>query len=115
MDYTMLGLSDAPLLTIQIDAAINPGNSGGPAFDADGRVVGVAFQGLGGDTDNIGYIIPALVCRNFLGAVRGDKASGFTYGGIAAMPFKYMELRNRSLRDKLAVPVEQTGVRTLCL
>jgi hypothetical protein len=29
------------------------------------------------------------------------------------MPFKYMELRNRSLRDKLAVPVEQTGVRTL--
>lgn len=25
MDYTMLGLGDSPLLTIQIDAAINPG------------------------------------------------------------------------------------------
>jgi hypothetical protein len=32
-------------LTVQIDAAINPGNSGGPAF-SNGKVIGVAFQGL---------------------------------------------------------------------
>ena len=38
MDYTMLGLGDPPLLTIQIDAAINPGNSGGPVFDDQMKV-----------------------------------------------------------------------------
>ena len=32
-------------LVVQIDAAINPGNSGGPVVQ-DGKVVGVAFQGL---------------------------------------------------------------------
>ena len=35
----------------------------------DGRVAGVAFQGLGGDTDNIGYIIPSLIVQNFLDAL----------------------------------------------
>ena len=43
-------------LIIQIDAAINPGNSGGPCLQ-DGKVVGVAFQGLR-QADNTGYIIP---------------------------------------------------------
>ena len=32
------------------------------------------------------------------------------YCGIADIPFKHMELRNRSLRDKLRVAPEQTGV-----
>ena len=32
-------------LTIQVDAAINPGNSGGPVMQ-NGKVIGVAFQGL---------------------------------------------------------------------
>ena len=44
-------------LRIQIDAAINPGNSGGPAIAGD-KMIGLAFSRLGGDTQNIGYIIP---------------------------------------------------------
>ena len=95
------------LLVIQIDAAINPGNSGGPAFLSDGRVVGVAFQGLGGShVDNIGYIIPAVLLQHFLRTVDG----GNPYPGITEVPFKHMELRNRSLRERLKVPTAQTGV-----
>ena len=48
-----------------------------PAFAADGTVVGVAFQSLGGDADGIGYLIPAVVCQNFLAAT----TNGQPYGG----------------------------------
>lgn len=51
-------------LVVQIDAAINPGNSGGPVLQ-DGKVVGVAFQGLR-QADNTGYIIPMPVVKRFL-------------------------------------------------
>ena len=51
-------------LVVQIDAAINPGNSGGPVLQ-DGKVVGVAFQGLR-QADNTGYMIPTPVIRRFL-------------------------------------------------
>ena len=44
-------------LRIQVDAAINPGNSGGPAIAGD-KMIGLAFSKLGGDTQNIAYIIP---------------------------------------------------------
>ncbi|MBK8091909.1 MAG: trypsin-like peptidase domain-containing protein [Verrucomicrobiaceae bacterium] len=53
-------------LSIQVDAAINPGNSGGPVVQ-NGKVVGVAFQGLTGRTaQNVGYMIPVPVIRRFL-------------------------------------------------
>jgi len=93
------------ILVIQIDAAINPGNSGGPAFSPSGKVVGVAFQTLGGD--GIGYIIPVLVLRNFLDAL---EQTGGVYRGLPELPFKGFELRNQSLRRYLNVPPEQTGV-----
>jgi hypothetical protein len=67
----------------------------------------VAFQGLGGDTDNIGYIIPSMLCKHFLYAL--EQCHG-VYPGLADVPFKHMDLRNRSLRDKLRVPPQQTGV-----
>lgn len=46
---------------LQTDAAINPGNSGGPAFDEQGRVIGVAASGLfssSGGSKNINFLIP---------------------------------------------------------
>ena len=53
-----------PSLALTVDAAINAGNSGGPRFNDRGAVMGVAFQGLGGeDAQNIGYIIPSEVVR----------------------------------------------------
>ena len=58
-------------LAIQTDAAINPGNSGGPVIQ-DGKVVGVAFQGLT-NADNIGYMIPTTVIAHFLKDVEDNQ------------------------------------------
>ena len=57
--------SGANLLAVQIDAAINPGNSGGPALNAEGDVIGVAFQNQL-DSQNIGYVIPAPIIAHYL-------------------------------------------------
>ncbi|MCP4503625.1 MAG: serine protease, partial [Deltaproteobacteria bacterium] len=53
------------LLAVTVDAAINEGNSGGPVFQDD-KVVGIAFQKLSGDTDNIGEMVPPMLLRRFL-------------------------------------------------
>jgi hypothetical protein len=42
--------------------------------------VGVAFQSLGGDADGIGYLIPALVCLNFLQAT--DSGTPYAWLGL---------------------------------
>jgi S1-C subfamily serine protease len=89
---------------IQIDAAINPGNSGGPAFSPAGKVVGVAFQTLGGD--GIGYIIPVLVLRNFLDSLQQNDG---VYRGLPELPFKGFELRNQSLRRYLQASSSPLG------
>lgn len=96
-------------------AAVNPGNSGGPAFSANGTVVGVAFQGLSGYTDGIGYLIPAQVCQNFLAATAGGAGASAderyaAYAGVADLPYMYSELRNDSLRRRHLVPEDTTGV-----
>jgi S1-C subfamily serine protease len=65
MEFTMLGIGDPPLLSIQIDAAINPGNSGGAVFNESLQVCGVAFAGMDSG-QSIGYVIPVSVVRLFL-------------------------------------------------
>jgi len=91
-------------LVIQTDAAINPGNSGGPVIQ-DGRVVGVAFQGIR-EAENIGYLIPTTVIRHFLKDIEDGKYDGF---GAMGMIF-YPGLLNASYRDYLQVPPDEDGV-----
>jgi S1-C subfamily serine protease len=91
-------------LVIQTDAAINPGNSGGPVIQ-DGRVVGVAFQGLR-EADNIGYLIPTTVIRHFLKDIEDGKYDGF--GSMGTM--FYPGLHNASYKDYLHVPADEDGV-----
>lgn len=100
--------SPCPLLTIQIDAAINPGNSGGPAFDEDGRLIGVAFlKHVGHDVDNTGYLIPVPVVENFLD--RALSADG--YHGMPCVPFRFQSLENAAFRKSLEmVPQKHSGV-----
>jgi len=90
-------------LVLQVDAAINPGNSGGPVV-FNGRVAGVAFQGLSRG-DNIGYAIPVPVIRHFL-----DDIEDGVYHGYPEFGVQYLELRNPALRASLGVPPEETGV-----
>src|ERR1700732_3335567 len=82
-------------LRIQVDAAINPGNSGGPAIAGD-KMIGLAFSKLGGDTQNIGYIIPNEEVELFL----KDIADG-RYDGKPAMYDELQTLENPALREYL--------------
>ncbi len=90
-------------LAVQIDAAINPGNSGGPVLQ-DGKVVGVAFQGLR-QADNTGYIIPTPVIRRFLKDIEDG-----TYDQYAEIGFTDFPLFNPAMRKALGLPDDGKGV-----
>lgn len=91
-------------LRIQVDAAINPGNSGGPAIAGD-RMIGLAFSKLGGDTQNIGYIIPNEEVDLFL----KDIADG-RYDGKPAMYDDLQTLENPALREYLKLDKSVEGM-----
>jgi S1-C subfamily serine protease len=91
-------------LRIQVDAAINPGNSGGPAI-ADDKMIGLAFSKLGGDAQNIGYIIPNEEVELFL----KDIADGH-YDGKPAMYDDLQTLENPALRDFLKLDKSVEGM-----
>jgi len=91
-------------LRIQIDAAINPGNSGGPAVMGQ-QMIGVAFSRAGGDTQNIGYIIPNDEIELFL----ADIADGH-YDGKPALRDGLQNLENPSLRSFLKLDRSVHGV-----
>ena len=90
-------------LVVQIDAAINPGNSGGPCLQ-DGKVVGVAFQGLRA-ADNTGYIIPTPVVQRFLKDIEDG-----SYGHYVELGISEFELHNPAMRRALGLPNNDTGV-----
>jgi S1-C subfamily serine protease len=91
-------------LRIQIDAAINPGNSGGPAIAGD-HMIGLTFSRLGGDSQNIGYIIPNEEIELFL----KDIADG-RYDGKPAMYDELQTLENPALRAFLKLDGSVRGV-----
>lgn len=95
---------DTSGLRIQIDAAINPGNSGGPAI-AGGKMIGLAFSRLGGDTQNIGYIIPSEEIELFL----KDIADG-RYDGKPSLYDELQTLENPALRSYLKLDKSVTGI-----
>ncbi|MEP2776420.1 MAG: trypsin-like peptidase domain-containing protein [Luteolibacter sp.] len=90
-------------LVVQIDAAINPGNSGGPVLQ-DGKVVGVAFQGLR-QADNTGYIIPTPVVKRFLTDIADGSYDHYAELGITEFP-----LHNPAMRAALGLPNNGQGV-----
>lgn len=76
---------------IQIDAATNHGSSGGPAFDLDGKVVGVntAIWQTPGDSGGflgIGFAVPADIARTIVAQLkeRGSVTRGWI--GVPVQP-----------------------------
>lgn len=94
-------------LLVQTDAAINPGNSGGPVLQ-NGKVVGVAFQGLQA-ADNIGYMIPTTVIRHFLKDIEDGKYDGFPSPAVAV----FEGLHNPAYKYYLKLPAFVEGVVVL--
>jgi S1-C subfamily serine protease len=90
-------------LIVQIDAAINPGNSGGPVVQ-DGKVVGVAFQGLR-QADNTGYIIPTPIVRRFLKDIEDGRYDNYAELGVSEFP-----LHNPAMRKAFNLPNDGKGV-----
>lgn len=86
----------------------NPGNSGGPAFDENGRLIGVAFlKHVGHDVDNTGYLIPVPVVENFLERALSDDG----YRGMPCVPFRFQSLENEAFRKSLEmVPRKHSGI-----
>jgi len=108
IDYdTYVHTSADDHLVIQTDAAINPGNSGGPVIQ-DGKIVGVAFQGLT-QADNIGYLVPTTVIKHFLKDIEDGHYDGF--GSLGAL--FYPGLHSASYKDYLKVPPDEDGVVVL--
>ncbi len=80
-------------MTIQIDAAVNPGNSGGPAFDSDGKIVGIAIQSIT-NANSIGYLVPVEVIQHFFDDIKDGKYDGYPDDGITIQ-----SLENKNIRD----------------
>jgi S1-C subfamily serine protease len=100
--YSHIG--NRSFLVVQTDAAINPGNSGGPVIQ-DGRVVGVAFQGISG-LENTGFFIPPPIIEHFLKDIADGKYDGFPDCGITLAPFQ-----SAAYRRFLQLPQNGKGAR----
>ncbi|MEI7733022.1 MAG: trypsin-like peptidase domain-containing protein [Verrucomicrobiota bacterium] len=94
---TYAHIGNRAFVAVQTDAAINPGNSGGPVIQ-DGRVVGVAFQGMQG-LENTGFFISPPVIQHFLKDIADGKYDGYPMAGIRPLP-----LHNPAQRRALKVP-----------
>ncbi|CAM8980589.1 unnamed protein product [Rhodiola kirilowii] len=96
------------LLGLQIDAAINSGNSGGPAFNDQGKCVGIAFQSLkNDDAENIGYVIPTPVIIHFI----KDFEKNGTYTGFPILGVEWQKMENPDLRTSMGMGPNMKGVR----
>ena len=103
IEHTSYAYSGSFLLSCQIDASVNSGNSGGPVV-LDNKVVGVAFQGMGNNYDNIGYMIPAPVILQFM-----KDAEDGSIEGIPDLGITMQKLESSYLRDYYQLAPDENG------
>ena len=85
-----------------VSAAINPGNSGGAAFNSDGRLVGVPFQGA---DNSQGFIIPVEILQHFIEDSLAGRRTAFPDLGLTWQP-----MMSRYLRQYKKMERKQSGV-----
>jgi serine protease Do len=73
---------------VQIDAPINKGNSGGPAFDTNGKVIGVntAINSPSGSSVGIAFDIPAQTAKMVVAQLRGEGKVTRGWLGVQVQP-----------------------------
>ena len=73
---------------LQIDAPINKGNSGGPAFNVNGRVIGVntAIFSPSGGSVGIGFDIPASTVKAVVAQLKAHGYVNHAYLGVMVQP-----------------------------
>jgi len=69
--------------------------------------IGVAFQGLCNDAENIGYIIPSEILVHFL----EDYSSNGCFTGFGTAGFQWQDLESSVIRQALRMKRGETGVR----
>ena len=73
---------------IQIDAPINKGNSGGPAFDTNGKVIGVntAIYSPSGGSVGIGFDVPAQTAKAVVAELKDKGVVTRGWLGVQVQP-----------------------------
>lgn len=92
IEHISYSYSGAFLLACQIDASVNTGNSGGPVI-LKNKIVGVAFQGMDYNYDNIGFMIPAPVIKQFLKDAIDGEVNGIPDLGLVMQKLESPYLR----------------------
>ncbi|BDA83713.1 serine peptidase [Aureimonas sp. SA4125] len=108
---------------LQIDAAVNRGNSGGPAFNLEGKVIGVntaIFSPSGGNV-GIAFAIPASTAKNVVQSLRekGSVQRGWLGVQIASVTDDISEAVGLANEDGAIVtlpenstPASEAGIQT---
>lgn len=104
LEHTYYVHSSHFLFAGQIDAAINPGNSGGPVI-SNGKIAGVVMQGMKGDAENIGYMVPISVIEHFFTDLKDGRHDGFPSLGISIQT-----MENPDMKLKYGLSSTQTGI-----